>query len=329
MKTWLVTGAAGFIGSNVTARILEKGDRVIGLDNFSTGRRSNIDRLSGAGHNLFSFIKGDVRDPEAVRDVLHESDCVVHLAAQISVQRSIDDPVETDSINIGGFMSLVDAAGKANVQKVIYASSCAVYGDNPKLPLDEDERPRPLSPYAVSKYANDLYAEVLSRLNSDLELVGLRFFNIFGAWQDASGGYAAVIPRWISLLAAGEQATIFGDGNATRDFCHVDNVSSAIINIGERDEPAPHNVFNIGTGVQTSLSELHRTVVDAIEEGGRTVSCPEPTHLPWRDGDIVHSVASIDRARDTLGYNPDTTLQVGIRRMLTEEYGLKFDGTSN
>lgn len=327
MSTWLVTGAAGFIGSNLSRKILEMGDRIIGLDNFSSGSQANIDRLIGLGGENFDFIEGDVRDPSTFRQALVDSSRVAHLAAQVSVQKSIDDPVETDSINIGGFVSLVDAAAKADVQKIIYASSCAVYGDNPKLPLDEEEHPRPLSPYAVSKYANDLYADVLSTLKPEIQLVGLRFFNIFGSWQDASGGYAAVIPRWISRLIAGEQATIFGDGDATRDFCHVDNVSSAIIEIGEREEPLSHNVFNIGTGVRTSLLELHDTLVEGIQAGGRTVKHPTPAHLPWRDGDIVHSVASINRAQTAMGYRPHTALGAGVRRMLSEEYGLKFDGT--
>ena len=324
VTVWAVTGVAGFIGSNLAQKLLQQGDDVIGLDNFSTGRRTNIDRLIGLGGN-FRFIEGDIRDARAVHSAIDGADCVVHLAAQVSVQKSIDDPVENDAINVGGFVSLVDAAAKAGIAKVVYASSCAVYGENPKLPLDEGEHPTPLSPYAVSKYANDLYAAVLSDLKKTIDLVGLRFFNIFGPWQDAFGGYAAVIPRWVDLLLDGGEATIFGDGSATRDFCHVDNVAAAIVRIGVQTEPLPNRVYNIGTGVQTSLLDLHRTLVEAIEATGRKVAYRSANHKPWRPGDIFHSVASIERARREIGYEPHISLAAGLQHILAEEYLLDLD----
>lgn len=324
MTVWLVTGAAGFIGSNLAQKLLERGDEVVGLDNLSTGRRANVTRLSDLG-GPFRFVEGDIRDSDIVRNAIEGVDCVAHLAAQVSVQKSIDDPVDNDAINVGGFVSLLDAAIKAGIPKVVYASSCAVYGENPKLPLDEGEQPSPLSPYAVSKYANDLYAAVLSDLNRETELVGLRFFNIFGPWQDAAGGYAAVIPRWISLLLEGGQATIFGDGSATRDFCHVDNVAAVLVQIAARTNPLPHPVYNIGTGVQTSLADLHRSLVEAIEASGKTVAHRTADHQPWKVGDIVHSVASIDRARTEIGYEPPVSLTPGLRHILAEEFGLTGD----
>ena len=322
MTVWLITGAAGFIGSNVARTLLRYGDSVVGLDNFSTGRQSNIDGVMSVGTGNFRFIEGDIRNPDILLGALDGVDRVVHFAAQVSVQKSIHDPVDNDAVNVGGFVAMVDTAAKAGVRKIIYASSCAVYGDNPKLPLDEGEIPRPMSPYAVSKYANDLYADVLSALNPQLDITGLRFFNIFGPHQDASGGYAAVVPRWINLLLNGKPAVIFGDGSATRDFCHVDNVASAILRIGERREPLPHRVYNIGTGVRTSLTDIHRTLVETIEGAGREVAHPEPQHLPWNTGDIVHSVASIERARAEIGYEPNVTLAQGLKHMLAEEYGL-------
>lgn len=321
MTVWLVTGVAGFIGSNLAQKLLERGDTVVGLDNFSTGRRANIERLNGIGGS-FRFVEGDIRDAAAIRSVIDGVDCVVHLAAQVSVQKSIDDPVDNDAINVGGFVSLAGAAAKAGIARVIYASSCAVYGENPKLPLDEGEQPTPLSPYAVSKYANDLYAAVLSELNDNIELVGLRFFNIFGPWQDAMGGYAAVIPRWISLILEGGEATIFGDGDATRDFCHVDNVAAAIIRIEALTEPLPHRVYNIGTGVQTSLLDLHQGLVGAIQATGRPIAHRSAKHLPWKAGDIVHSVASIERACREIGYEPRVSLAEGLEHVLAEEFGL-------
>ncbi|MEE2998244.1 MAG: SDR family NAD(P)-dependent oxidoreductase [Pseudomonadota bacterium] len=321
MTKWTITGAAGFIGSNVAGTLIERGETVVGLDNLSSGRQSNIKRLKKLGGD-FRFIEGDIRDASVVNDAISGADCIVHLAAQVSVQKSIENPVDTDAVNVGGFVSIVDAAIKADIPKVIYASSCAVYGENPKLPIDEHEHPTPLSPYAVSKYANDLYASVLSGPNERIGLVGLRFFNIFGPWQDATGGYAAVIPRWTSTLLDGGQATIFGDGGATRDFCHVDNVSLAIIQVGARTDPLRHSVYNIGTGVRTPLKELHQTLVNTIESTGRDVVYKTAQHLPWRAGDIIHSVASIERARSEIGFNPTVTLAHGIENLLLEEHGL-------
>lgn len=322
MTVWTVTGAAGFIGSNLSTMLLDNGHRVVGIDDFSTGLRSNVDMLAARGGNRFRFVEGDIRSPEDVATALGGADCVVHLAAQVSVQKSIHDPVESDSINVGGFVSIVHGAASAGVNRVIYASSCAVYGDNPNLPLTEEEPPRPLSPYAVSKYANELYADMFSLLNPELDIVGLRFFNIFGPRQDSTSGYAAVIARWIRLLLDGKQANIFGDGGATRDFCHVDNVAAAIMGLGALPTLRPHRVYNIGTGVRTTLTELHCAIVDAIGAGGAPVQQPAANHLPWNPGDIVHSVASIDRAVREISYAPEVSLAKGLRKLLAEEYGL-------
>ncbi|MEX2642220.1 MAG: NAD-dependent epimerase/dehydratase family protein, partial [Acetobacterales bacterium] len=305
---WLVTGAAGFIGSNLSAYLLARGDRVTGLDDLSTGTEANIGRLRERGGDAFAFVRGDIRDPAAVRAVLGGVDVVAHLAAQVSVPKSFDDPCYTDSINVAGFLSVATAAEEAGVARVIYVSSCAIYGDNPALPLAETEAPRPLSPYAVSKLANELYADTLRSRTHGPDLVGLRLFNIYGPWQDHRGGYAAVIPKWIELCAAGERPVLFGDGSATRDFCFVDDVARLIAGIGGREERTPHAVYNVGTGVATSLTDLFAGIRDALAARGVSLPFDGPGKQPPRHGDIVHSLADIGRARADLGFEPLTPL---------------------
>lgn len=320
--TWFVTGAAGFIGSNLCAWLLDKEERVIGYDNFLTGKRANIDRLRGIEGADFSFVEGDIRDGKRLADALNGATRLVHLAAQISVQLSFDDPVETDEINVAGFLRVLQAAAAAGVARFFYASSCAVYGDNPALPLAETSITTPLSPYAASKLINEHYAQSLATRHPGMEMVGLRLFNIFGPYQDHYGGYAAVIPRWISLLMADEQPIVYGDGSATRDFCYVGNVCELIHDLGSRDASVPNRIYNIGTGKMVSLSELFSTVREQLTSKGVKVAFATPQQQAWRTGDIVHSYADIRRARDELGYTPAVELENGIDCILEYEYGL-------
>ena len=320
-RRWLVTGAAGFIGSNFAAYLLDRGEVVLGLDNFFSGKRANIERLVRAYGSRFHFIEGDILDTAAVRRAVEGCHAVAHLAAQVSVIRSIDLSNETHDINTTGFLNVLQGAGAAGVESLIYASSCAVYGDNDALPLRESEEPRPMSPYAASKLANEAYAAGFHVLAPNLSIVGLRFFNIFGAWQDAAGGYAAVIPKWIGLLREGKQPLLFGDGGATRDFCHVHNVCEAIWRSAQAGRSVNGKVFNVASGVATRLDALYALIVQLLREGGMAAELPQPNHQPWRAGEIMHSYGSPDRSAELLNFRCEVALADGLRHMLVEEYG--------
>ncbi len=319
---WLVTGAAGFIGSNLTAHLLAQGSRVIGFDDLSTGTEANVARLEALGGPRFNLVRGDIRDGAAIAAAMDGVGAVAHLAAQVSVPKSFDDPCHTDSINVAGFLSVTMAAESAGVPRVIYVSSCAVYGDNPALPLAEREQPQPLSPYAVSKLANEQYAQVLRGRGTGPDLIGLRLFNIYGPWQDHRGGYAAVIPKWIELCACGDQPVMFGDGSATRDFCFVGDVCALIAELGGRAGPPALPVYNVGTGVQTSLLDLFAAIRTALEARGVSLPFSSPEQRPARHGDIAHSLADISCARADLGFAPATALADGIGEILSQQYGM-------
>lgn len=320
---WFITGAAGFIGSNLAAHLLRDGQRVVGYDNFLTGKRADIDRLAAPGGSAFSFVEGDILDGERLARALAGATTLVHLAAQVSVQRSLDDPIETNEINVTGFLRVLQAAAEAGVRRLLYASSCAVYGDNPDLPLAESSRTAPPSPYAASKLINEHYALSLGARHPGMGIVGFRFFNIFGPFQDHQGGYAAVIPRWISLMMDGGRPVMFGDGAATRDFCCVDNVCALLHRVGGGDTRPARGVYNVGTGETTTLAELYRVIRDRLAARGIAVPHDSPLKEPWRTGDIVHSYADIARARDELGYAATVTLGAGIDRILDQEYGTR------
>ncbi len=241
----------------------------------------------------------------------------------MAVQQSIEYPEETRDINVGGFINTVEAAARAGASKVIYASSCAVYGDNPDLPLDERSATTPLSPYAESKLEDETQASALQARFPDISLTGLRFFNIFGPWQDPSGGYAAVIPRWISLLLDGAQPVAFGDGGATRDFCYVGNVCALIAALGARETRPARGVYSVGTGGVTSLNDLCRIICDRLRAHGRVPIWDQPAYQPWRPGDILHSRGDISAAASELGFDPAVGLAGGIDEILSQEYGLK------
>jgi UDP-N-acetylglucosamine 4-epimerase len=250
-------------------------------------------------------------------------DTVVHLAAQVSVQRSFEDVAYTNAVNVTGFIEVHGVAASAGVRRFLYASSCAVYGDNPDLPLSEEAMPRPLSPYAVSKLVNEHYAETLRLRYPIMDAIGLRFFNIYGPWQDHRGGYAAVIPRWIDAIVRGDRPIVFGDGSATRDFVFVGDLAALIEHVGREGVVGDRRIFNVATGAGTSLTALYQTIAGALKERGIVPPPAGPDHQPWRAGDIVHSGGDASRMRSALGIQASTELASGIRRLLNEQYRLR------
>lgn len=308
---WLVTGAGGFIGSHLTEALLSLGQKVTGLDNFSTGYPENISlavEASGHGEN-FSFIERDITDPQACREVMRGIDYVLHHAAFVSVPASMNDPSGCFASNASGFMNILEAARINGVKRVVYASSSAVYGDNETMPKIEAETGRSLSPYAMTKYINELCAEFYTRVYG-LECAGLRYFNVFGMRQDPNGAYAAVIPRWIDAVTSGKTPIIYGDGTQSRDFCAVQNVVKANI-LAALSPSSPGKVFNIGCGVETSLNELLGKIYAVFAPERK----PEALHEKPREGDILHSSASTEYAREVLKYEPAVYLEEGLRIM--------------
>lgn len=318
---WFITGVAGFIGSNLSARLVEQGQQVVGFDNFLTGNRENVARIHALGGS-FTFVEGDVRDASKVAQAIRSADRVVHLAAQVSVQKSFANVAQTNEINVNGFLNVLTAAAGAGVRVFVYATSCSVYGDAKELPIAESARPNPLSPYAASKLTNEAYAASLDTTYPTMRMIGLRLFNIYGPWQDPAGEYAAVIPKWIDRLLQGAPAVIFGDGTATRDFCCVGNVCRLVEALGNDDNKAPHGVYNIGTGAATSLNQLYTTISELLRGDKARSRADAPEYQPWRLGDILHSQADIVKARRELGYQPVVDLRKGLATLLREQYGM-------
>ena len=314
-KTWVVTGAAGFIGSHLIQKLLSIGQRVIALDNFSSGHRHNIEKvrvLVGNSSKNLDLHDGDINDTSLCKRLLKGADIVLHQAALGSVPRSVEDPMRTNTANVDGFLSILVAAREVGVKRFVYASSSSVYGDSAELPKVEDRTGRPLSPYAVSKAVNELYARVFTELHG-MELIGLRYFNVFGPRQDPEGAYAAVIPRWIGEMLRGSRCSIFGDGLTSRDFCYVANVVQAnVLAATTNNRSAFGTAFNIAVGGRTNLRELYSMIRDSLRAQGVLNVPDEPEFKPFRSGDIAHSHASIDRARTLLGYSPTHTLATGM-----------------
>ena len=315
MKTWLVTGAAGFIGSHLVETLLARGDSVVGLDNFATGHRANLDEVEQAvgaqAWRRHRFIEASIADPEACRAACRGVDIVLHHAALGSVPRSIADPIATHQTNVDGFVNILLAARDAEVQRFVYASSSSAYGDDPGLPKVEERTGAPLSPYAASKQANELYADVFARCYG-IQTVGLRYFNVFGPRQDPEGAYAAVIPRWIAALLTGAPVEVNGDGETSRDFCYVANVVQAnLLAALTDDERAVNQVYNVAVGESTSLNRLLEILGELLGVEAR------PVHRPFRPGDVRHSLADISRARELLGYEPTHSLARGLRESLS------------
>lgn len=317
-RTWLVTGAAGFIGSNLVETLLGLDQKVIGLDNFSTGYRHNLDLVREAvtpgQWKRFSFVEGDIRDADTCREACEGVDYVLHQAALGSVPRSVDDPLETNANNIDGFLKMLVAARDAGVKQFVYAASSATYGDEPTLPKCEDRIGHQLSPYAVTKYVNELYADVFRRCY-DFPATGLRYFNVFGKRQDPAGAYAAVIPRWFDALLHGRPVRINGDGETSRDFCHVDNAVQANILAACAADPAARGVvYNVAVGDRTTLNELFALIRSEAARHNPAAAGAGPEYGPFRVGDVRHSLADISRARELLGYEPQVRVGEGLRR---------------
>lgn len=314
-RRWVITGAAGFIGSALARALVDLGQDVVGLDNFATGHAENLEDvtagLSRDAAARFSFVEGDVCEPEACARAVRGADYVLHQAALGSVPRSIEDPIATHRANVDGFVTLALAARDAGVSRVVYASSSAVYGDDPELPKREPRWGRALSPYAVTKQIDELYADTLG-LTYAIELVGLRYFNVFGPRQDPNGPYAAVIPRWIGELTAGERCQIFGDGSQSRDFCYVDNAVQANLLAATR-EGAAGAIYNVGCGGRTTLTELFEAIRDLVGEHSPRARAIEPDYRDPRAGDVPHSQAAIDKAAAELGYEPTHQVREGLR----------------
>jgi UDP-N-acetylglucosamine 4-epimerase len=312
-QVWLITGVAGFIGSNLLSELLSLGQTVVGLDNFSTGHRSNIaDVLAAtAGASRFRMIEGDTRDIDACRSACAGVDVVLHQAALGSVPRSINDPLTSSHVNVDGLMNVLFAAHGAGVRRVVYASSSSVYGDSPTLPQVESMTGRLLSPYAATKAANEMYADVFQRTYG-IETVGLRYFNVFGPRQDPNGAYAAVIPRWIAALLRGDICEIFGDGKTSRDFCYIANVVQANILAATADARATGTSYNVACGDSTSLTALFYLIRDGLAKFDSAIANAEPRYEPFRPGDINQSFANISKARDALGYEPSHRIREGM-----------------
>jgi UDP-N-acetylglucosamine/UDP-N-acetylgalactosamine 4-epimerase len=318
---WLVTGAAGFIGSALVEQLLRRGQSVVGIDSFATGRRENLDDVRSAvgpdAARRFDFIEGDIRDLDACRRAARGADVCLHQAALGSVPRSLEDPVSSHQANVDGFVHVLVAAREAGLRRVVYASSSSVYGDHPALPKIEDQIGQPLSPYAATKRIDEVYAGVWQRAYG-LELIGLRYFNVFGRRQDPNGPYAAVIPRWIARLSAGERCLIFGDGSQSRDFCYVDNaVQANLLAASTPDRSATGHIYNVGCGGRTSLLQLHDLLRDRIAARRPAAQRAEPEHADSRPGDVPHSQASIEKARKLLHYEPTHTIEEGLTETVT------------
>lgn len=313
MANVLVTGAAGFIGSNLCEALLERGDRVVCLDNFSTGHMENLLPLMSAYGDRFRLEVGDIRNPEDCRRAVEGVDYVLHEAALGSVPRSIKDPVTTNAVNIGGFLNMLVAARDAGVKRFVFAASSSTYGDSKSLPKVEETIGRPLSPYAITKYVDELYADVFARTYG-FEYIGLRYFNVFGRRQDPNGAYAAVIPLFVKQLMRHEAPTINGDGEYSRDFTYIDNVIRMnLLALDTTDPRAVNQIYNTAYGERTTLNELVGCLKEFLAEYDPAIAAIEPVHGPNRAGDIPHSLASIDKARRLLGYDPRYSLRDGLR----------------
>ncbi|MBF0111793.1 MAG: Vi polysaccharide biosynthesis UDP-N-acetylglucosaminuronic acid C-4 epimerase TviC [Desulfamplus sp.] len=314
--SWLVTGAAGFIGSNLVEALLNLNQKVTGLDNFSTGFKHNLDEIKLAvtakQWSNFTFIEGDIRDTKTCLAACSNQDYLLHQAALGSVPRSIADPLNTHENNITGHLNMLVAARDCGIKRFVYAASSSTYGDHPNLPKVEDKIGRPLSPYAVTKYVNELYADVFAKVYG-VESIGLRYFNVFGRRQDPNGAYAAVIPLWFSSLINGKPLYINGDGETSRDFCYIDNaVQANILAALTQNREAINQVYNVAFGEQTTLNELFFMIRELVAQKYPEVMKIEPTYRDFRKGDVRHSLADISKASNFLGYKPIFSLSKGL-----------------
>lgn len=307
----LVTGGAGFIGSNLCEALISNGNKVTCLDNFATGKRENIAHL--LSNINFSLIEGDIRKLEDCHRACKNVDYVLHQAALGSVPRSINDPITSNDVNVSGFLNMLVAAQDAKVKRFTYAASSSTYGDSKNMPKEEDIIGKPLSPYAITKYVNELYADIFSKTYG-LETIGLRYFNVFGRKQDPNGAYAAVIPKFVMQLMRHESPTINGDGTYSRDFTYIDNVLEMNIRSMLTDKKeAVNTVYNVAYGERTDLNELVSLLKEYLSEFDRKVANVTTIYGPTRQGDVPHSLASIDKARKLLGYDPQYDIKSGLK----------------
>lgn len=315
-KTWLITGVAGFIGSNLLERLLKLEQNVVGLDNFATGHRHNLQQIQAAVSAeqwaRFNFIEGDIRALDDCRAACAGVDYVLHQAALGSVPRSLEDPITTNTANIDGFLNMLVAARDAKVARFVYAASSSTYGDHPGLPKVEDVIGKPLSPYAVTKLVNEQYADVFARAYG-FKTIGLRYFNIFGAHQDPEGAYAAVVPKWTSAMIHNEPVFINGDGETSRDFCYIANTVQANLLAATAQHPdAANQVYNVAVGDRTTLNDLFEAIRASLEPRFPHLKDFKPTYRDFRAGDVRHSLADISKARTLLGYEPSHRIQEGL-----------------
>ncbi|TKB25022.1 Vi polysaccharide biosynthesis UDP-N-acetylglucosaminuronic acid C-4 epimerase TviC [Desulfopila sp. IMCC35006] len=317
-RTWLITGVAGFIGSNLLETLLKLDQKVIGLDNFSTGFQHNLDEVqslvSPAQWQQFSFAKGDIRNLEDCARACAGVDYVLHEAALGSVPRSIADPITTNENNVSGFLNMLVAARDAKVTRFVYAASSSTYGDLPDLPKVEDKIGRPLSPYAVTKVVTELYMDVFAR-TYNFKAIGLRYFNIFGQRQDPNGAYAAVIPKWFAGLINDEPVFINGDGETSRDFCFIENcVQANLLAATAEDEAAANQIYNVAFGERTTLNELYQLIKQRVVAVKPAARDAQPQYRDFRAGDVRHSLADIAKAKELLGYQPQFSVKNGLDR---------------
>ncbi|NHN36742.1 Vi polysaccharide biosynthesis UDP-N-acetylglucosaminuronic acid C-4 epimerase TviC [Pseudomaricurvus alcaniphilus] len=317
-RIWLITGVAGFIGSNLLEQLLRLGQTVVGLDNFATGHRKNLDDVRAAVGDShwqnFTFYEGDICDLAACQRAAKGVDYILHQAALGSVPRSLEDPIRTNQSNIDGFLNMLVAAKDAGVKRFVYAASSSTYGDHPELPKVEDRIGRPLSPYAVTKYVNELYADVFAKCYG-LQSIGLRYFNVFGPRQDPLGAYAAVIPCWFQNILTRQPCMINGDGETSRDFCYIDNTVQANILAATSDNvDAINQVYNVACGQRTSLNQLFYLIRELVAAEFADLSDAEPHYREFRAGDVRHSLADIGKASSLLGYSPTHELADGIKQ---------------
>lgn len=318
-KTWLITGVAGFIGSNLLETLLLLNQNVVGLDNFATGHQRNLDEVKSAVSDAqwakFKFIEGDIREPDHCKVAVSGVDYVLHQAALGSVPRSINDPATTNATNISGYLNMLVAARDEGVSSFTYAASSSTYGDHPALPKVEENIGNPLSPYAVTKYVNELYADVFARTYG-FKAIGLRYFNVFGKRQDPDGAYAAVIPKWTASAIKNEEIFINGDGETSRDFCFIENTVQMNILAATASEDAKNEVYNVAVGDRTTLNTLFGAIKTALSENDVSVEL-EPTYRDFRAGDVRHSQADISKSVNRLGYAPEFRILEGIQKAMS------------